>query len=841
MINELSRQIWENGNFQSDYHSLEIISAGYGLDLEKDSADEFDSSTVSRLVQSASALAASTSERHKQASYHIATMLWKCFSDELDNLYRPVSIILSRLGNFPSLDLLEQDLKTDPLLDIGNFTLRFEAALREENNTVETKGERLSLTDFQHRLWEALQSGSSVTISAPTSAGKSFILYRYLLSRLSREPSFTSVYIVPTRALISQVSYDLEKVIRDSKIRGATVSPVPVVHRSAERIIYVLTQERLQRLLQIAPKLQFDMLIADEAQSVQDGGRGIVFQDAVEGVIERSSDTQLVFAAPLASNPEVFSVIFKVTDLKPVMEENSPVSQNIFAVERVPKRHKRFRISLLARENSFVVGDLLVQNSFQGKPKTLANLAWELGDGDSSLVYYGKPASCERIAQYIGDIRSEYTKIDTDEEVHNFANFVENQIHPNYPLSDTLRRGVSFHYGNMPSAIRSGIEDLFKREKIDYLIATSTLLQGVNVPAKNIFMYKPVKGANIELSKSEFWNLAGRAGRLAKDFEGNVYLIDHSSWEENPLKGDKLEEITSSTDSLLNTRLDDLIDFAEQPNHGSDSNQAIENLFVKLFLAHRYENIDNIISKSIEDPDDEKVKQLTNAIDQASSDVSLPTHVIEENKSVSPRRLSSLFSFFDETIDSVGVETLIPPHPLSKDAYDRMKNVFRIIWRSLNKRKDNSYSYLTYIAYKWTRGKSYRYLIDDAIEYDDSNKRDSTIIRNLLSTLNKEVRYELVKLTRAYNSTLMYTITEKGLNIDRERISDLPLYLEIGASSETMVSLIEIGLSRLTASIVSELVPGDGFGPDRVRTWLMNNRSRLDLPSPCRNEVESLL
>jgi superfamily II DNA or RNA helicase len=41
---------------------------------------------------------------------------------------------------------------------------------------------------------------------------------------------------------------------------------------------------------------------------------------------------------------------------------------------------------------------------------------------------------------------------------------------------------------NNPQLIREKVERLFEKGFIDYLFSTSTLLEGVNLPAKNIFI-----------------------------------------------------------------------------------------------------------------------------------------------------------------------------------------------------------------------------------------------------------------------------------------------------------------------------------------------------------------
>ena len=56
------------------------------------------------------------------------------------------------------------------------------------------------------------------------------------------------------------------------------------------------------------------------------------------------------------------------------------------------------------------------------------------------------------------------------------------------------------------------------------MFCTSTLLEGVNLPAKNIFIFSNAIG-NSKFSDVDFWNLAGRAGRFSKELSGNIICV----------------------------------------------------------------------------------------------------------------------------------------------------------------------------------------------------------------------------------------------------------------------------------------------------------------------------
>jgi replicative superfamily II helicase len=76
----------------------------------------------------------------------------------------------------------------------------------------------------------------------------------------------------------------------------------------------------------------------------------------------------------------------------------------------------------------------------------------------------------------------------------------------------------------MPKVIREKIEDLFRRKVIKLIFTTSTLLEGVNIQAKNIILTSDNNGLS-DLTEEDFLNLIGRAGRFRSELYGNVICL----------------------------------------------------------------------------------------------------------------------------------------------------------------------------------------------------------------------------------------------------------------------------------------------------------------------------
>ena len=83
---------------------------------------------------------------------------------------------------------------------------------------------------------------------------------------------------------------------------------------------------------------------------------------------------------------------------------------------------------------------------------------------------------------------------------------------------------MAYHIGFLPSKVRKLIEKLFRERKIKYLFCTSTVIEGVNLPADNLFILSLCNGQP-KLSPIELNNLMGRAGRIRYSIYGNIYFV----------------------------------------------------------------------------------------------------------------------------------------------------------------------------------------------------------------------------------------------------------------------------------------------------------------------------
>lgn len=748
-------------------------------------------------------------------------------------------LILSRIGNFPARSLLHAQFQTSAERRDSFFSI--ETHVREFENKIRGTGSENVLTDFQVRLLRALETKKSVSVSAPTSAGKSFTLEIELLRRLRDDDSYIAVFMVPTRALIRQVTFDLVKMFHEHDLDSVPVISAPSLPDNVlniKKLIYVLTQERLATLLTSTEVgLRVDAIVVDEAHEIGEAGRGQTLERVLSMVIARFPEASLFFSSPLRSNPEFLLRLFgREEGGEHFVEHLSPVTQNILNFHQVTGRGNTevARAELVVENDVSSLGSIKLPFKFRGS--YMGKFAFHFTNtDDTSIVYCNDPSTADKIAV---EIAAEIAEEVNDSELTDLSTFLHQEVHPQYRLASLVRKGVAFHYGNIPQIIRGKIEELLRNRKLRFVCCTSTLLQGINLPAKNIFVENPRKGRNSPMKKGDFWNLAGRAGRLSHEYCGNVFCIFGKDWNIDAVS-DRLVEIESAFDVAVKERTSELLQFVKEPPQSSESKESswAEQAFARIYS-------DFVSSgKRVAEAAEEKIKHDLSQIDALAAGFkrTLPDQIFVDNFYVHPARLESIAAFLRQQ----DLLSWVPLAPYRPGSYQRLLAIFKLIEDLLIRSANQTYKYHAGLAYRWIKGDSLKQLIANKIEYSNEPKDADGIndaIRGLFEDLEKQLRYKYVKYTRVYGDVLRAVLIERGLTNEAETIPPLHLFLEYGASSKSLINLMAIGMSRTSALLFkSALSLRDDLSSAECQGYVNRvNLERTTLPALCQSEIKRL-
>lgn len=815
MIDELANRVWANPRL-AEWHG-ELKSAWLHKVLGIDHHLAWSDDQVGRCVQAAAILAATNEPDKQRVAYAIAACALDLFESSFPGLPGLLRVVLSRTGNFPAMGVAKS---VDSFAGLSDRAILSEERRRFDNE-ITVGANRLTLTDFQRALWDHLVGRKSVAISAPTSAGKSFVLQTYLRHQVGNQELSRACYLVPTRALIGQVTDSIaEWRLADRRTDVSIVNvPVPSDIPLPDRGIFVLTQERAHAILNSHVDFRPDLIICDEAQTIEEGSRGVLLHTVIDRLLERNINSQLIFAGPNISNLDIFKRTFNLDDVVEVQSRSPSVLQNLIVVNTRSVVKGQVVVDAFQPEGRVELATVDMGRHLPSIRERLVRVADRFSQRKPSIVYANGPAEAEKVASGLAEVGPDAPP---SERVLELAAFVRNAIHDEYELARCIERGVGFHYGRIPSLVRRAVEDAFSGGDIRFLVTTSTLIQGVNFPAANLFVCNPKKGTN-PLDRSEFWNLAGRAGRLGKEFQGNVFLIDYDEWPTQLAEGGNEIAVHPFLESALQSNVDEIESCAtaQDPVPETPTIADVESAFARLLSDHFAGRLDSTFDKY--GVSDSVRKRLTDAVAIARSRIDLPSEVLSMSPTVSALRQQRLANYLRSEIKGGGkkrLEELIPRNPRDEDAYRALSEIYRIgheqIWSQSFPRL---HVRMAAISLKWMRGEPLPAIIDE----NHRRSRSSDIaasIRGTLDDIERDVRFRYFRLTSCYSSILSYILRELELPQYLSSVSPLPSFLEVGASDPTMISLINLGVSRLTARVLMETTLNKDMTLEQARAWL---------------------
>lgn len=841
-MQELIDKVWNNAEFHAAADSIQRawISQEIGA-LNGQAPNVIDAAKV---IRAAAILACSKRPDQREKAYRCATSAFELYGTENLPFDQATRVVLGRLGNFPAM-LTRAPVKR-ALADMPLSLVTEEIGV-SERRTVTVRNQSFILTDFQRRLWVRLRRKRRLALAAPTSAGKSFVLQSFLASLFEGGANRTIVYLVPTRALIAQVSQDLRRILISEGVSQFTPIEIATVPLETDvmlpkRIIYVMTQERMQLTLGAHPELSPDIIVVDEAHSIADGSRGVLLHWVVEDLLKRSPDAQLLFASPGVRNLDLFGRIFGLNDIEALPSREPTVAQNFLTVGIHEPRQGLANVKLVERGTEAVsIADIDLKRRSINRIEKLANVAEELGRGASNIIYTNGAADAESVAI---ELARRFEGRETTPKREALAELASESVHASYALVECVRRGVAYHYSNMPTQVRQAVEAAVSSGEIDYLVCTSTLLQGVNLPAKNVFMFRPEKGQSVPLESVDFWNLAGRAGRLLKEFQGNIFLIDYERWKKKPLEQPREATVVSALETSVIRRRRELLNLIEKPSASSDD---LEATFVRL--------LDNLSDGSLRgtldricsghDIDADEIDKLERALSSAANQITLPQSVIRRSPNISAHKQQALYLrlFKQAKASREDAMRLIPKHPGDPDAYESYADILEVCHRVISGRKPTSkyHRFLALVALWWMRGHPLPRIVQNQLERNrDLNRR--LVVRNTLELVEREVRYHCVRLFGCYSAVLSQVLEDLDMKEALGRMPAVPLFLEIGASDRTMISLISLGLSRVAAMRLTVAAKNPNLDVASTLDWLRGaNLATADLSPLLVDEIQALL
>lgn len=461
-------------------------------------------------------------EKLSQKQYEILLAIAICFTNADDinvqqlgyrivveycnqtNDYIPLYEIAVNKGLYPVSKFIEQHYVDDFK---GNFFTEWNDAFTEQY----VSGE-ICRSEQQNSLVHFFESKKDNTVSviAPTSYGKSELI----ISAVKEYAGKRICILTSTKALLIQTKKRVQQISKG-------IFPKIVVHPEMYNpndpsCLAVLTQERLLRIFKKDPHLSFDCIIVDEAhEMLEDDSRSRTLANVIIVAQKRNPEVAFKFLTPFLVDSTNLKARYTTYDI-----EGFKVSEYI-------KTEKYFLCDLRNHTG------LKLYDQFLNKYLPISdnrNLGFEEDvvkaySAGKNIIYLNKPTDIEKFALALADVLPEVDSKLIQTACDNISEYLQ----PQYNLLACLRKGIIYHHGSVPDAIRIYIEDLYKKDDaVRYVITSSTLLSGVNLPAERMFVLDNKRGRS-NLSHDSFKNLVGRVCRFSEIFShetGNLHRLE---------------------------------------------------------------------------------------------------------------------------------------------------------------------------------------------------------------------------------------------------------------------------------------------------------------------------
>ena len=506
--NEFLKQLYTNLLYNYGLHRLGLVDRQpYDVDLE--AALRF-ADLLSKSIHP------NNRDRHRVWAQEIALLCHILYpQDARTKAYVPA--IFTTLGNYPGLKQL------GVTSDAGILDAAFNAYQAEYLTVPGDKSMKFFAP--QKKIYGRLTDGK-FSFSAPTSLGKSFIMRTFITNQIISGVKANFAVIVPSKALInetrSKLIADLGEDLERHNYRIVSAAG-DIVLEGDHNFIFVLTPERLLYLLIGKPAIEFEYVFFDESHKLSGkNSRAPFYYQTVTILQHRHRPPHFVFASPNIPNPEV---LLRLVD--PNSDENET---NAVATQYSPVVQFKYLVNL--HENTISsyndhtqefthLASLQAQHATaQGVTRFVSESSRRSDHRGQTIVFHAARDHAVQAARAYAEGLADLN----DKDLDALAKDIERDVHEDYYLSGLIRRGVSYHIGYLPPAIRERIEGLFREAKISTLFCTSTLLEGVNLPADNLVITTNKVG-KAGMTAVDFKNLIGRVGRIEFNLYGNVFII----------------------------------------------------------------------------------------------------------------------------------------------------------------------------------------------------------------------------------------------------------------------------------------------------------------------------
>jgi hypothetical protein len=400
-------------------------------------------------------------------------------------------------------------------------------------------------------------AATAIVVDIPTSGGKTLLAQFRMLQALNQFDTEKGwiAYVAPTRALTAQMTRRLRRDfapigIRVEQLTGAveidTFEDDLLTETANDRPFDVLvsTPEKLQLIIRNKKVSRpLALVVMDEAHNIEDETRRLRIELLLATIKRECPSAHFLLLMPYVEKAETLArwLAQNVHAGRAISLSTTPWRPNerivgIYWTEPDDRARAGWQLRYqtlittphtIHLDGSHTVGEpkpLNVPRSRLNLSLETAAMAQIMSQRGTSIAVTPNIPQVWTMARQLCRALPPFSPI--PEEIQLVQNFLKTEISPDFELVDMLARGVGVHHAGLSDEVRALIEWLAEEGKLRVLCATTTIAQGINFPVSSVFVAsKYFSGAfPKEMPPRDFWNLAGRAGRIYHDSVGVVGL-----------------------------------------------------------------------------------------------------------------------------------------------------------------------------------------------------------------------------------------------------------------------------------------------------------------------------
>ena len=743
-------------------------------------------------------------DHHNNIAQSIASMLSNMYpDDETVNYYK--GSILSSVNNYLGLD------KNAPTYYNRNIVEFLKDQFLRSKYLVPCSDD-LYFINMQRLAFERIKENDFYSFSAPTSMGKTFLIRMFIKEQVLNGIKQNFVIVVPSKALINEVSnniiLDLADNLKAFNYRVITTSASIEVNDDCNYIM-VYTQERLLHHLLKLPQVVISCVFVDEAHKISNAdGRSPFFYKALRVLQNQSYEIKVCFSCPNIPNPEVY---LNVLDAPGNRASNRFVYSPVNQCKAVLDFNNDSCLVYNELSKQFEVCNLKPSTLFK-EDASVIDVVGKIGKGQSNLIFCNsKREAVEWSVDYCRKLED-----NPSVELEELILDIKEEIHEDCFLVKTLKKGVAYHVSYLPTNIKERIEQLYREGIVKTVFCTSTLLEGVNFPADNLFIM--LKSRNSWLkpsSRANFKNLLGRVGRVDFNLFGNVFCIskDNNVEEYTEAISEDIENQELSLSELTLQRKKDIVNALSDgkttlTKRSSDNfnDLSFHRKVLSILLREIIEDLSGVVSKSFEELLTDDLRQKVKESFKPKNEI-IPNDLIVTVDQV---------ELLDNQIRNNGLS--YPEEVSHKEISTFLLKLYQIFnWGTYEPGNElgnsNRLRYYAGLANLWMNGFGMKQIIGNAMEYaenngvyyeferakkefDGSDEQKNIVINDVLDNVSGILQFKLSNYFQKFSEHLMKVKDVQSLQNDWHE------YIEFGTKNYIVIKLQKLGFSRDAANYI---------------------------------------